>query len=384
MLQKARKGSWGVLAGFAIAGVVLPLLIASPSQASEFDIYDADGLVRALAPEVLASSAPDSEHVDVAGAETRSLGADAGGKAVRLKDVELEFEGEFATTPGIDISIDFAEDVIDETEDFSVLATSSDDVAAYVQPTNSGVRMLTAIADADAPTKYSYSFDVPDGTTLRPNSHGFYLTGPDGSVYGQVDPAWAVDAAGAAVDTWYEWEGKTLIQHVRFDKKSTAFPVLADPGWSYTHTYDLEHTNVPTARSRLMSCFNCYFPVEGAPAGFPSGGQFLPLVVRPWVDSPIVWNFNCYMNGTYYQNDGNNMAWFGYDFMATPSHVDGNGSAIYFDFQPKWTTSNPSHRFGLLVVTGWVMNDTPMGVSPGTYSNIVWWQWLKLAQNLNY
>ena len=78
------------------------------------------------------------------------------------------------------------------------------------------------------------------------------------------------------------------------------------------------------------------------------------------------------------------MAWFGYDFRATPSHVDGDGSSIYFDFQPKWAISNPSNRFGLLVVTGWVMNNTPMGVPQGTYVNVVWWQWLKLAQNLNY
>ena len=43
-----------------------------------------------------------------------------------------------------------------------------------------------------------------------------------------IDPAWAKDANGEDIESYYEIKGNTLIQVVCFDE-NTAFPVIADP-----------------------------------------------------------------------------------------------------------------------------------------------------------
>lgn len=368
----------------AVAAILASQIAVSPATASELDIFDPQALVQSLAPEVLDSNTQDYSHVDVVSgapdAKSRSL---VSSSSVVVDDIEVSQEGQSGVAMGTTISVDYATGTSAESGDFTVLDTSYENVAAYVQPNNTGVRLLTAIADSSAPTSYSYTFDVPEGSFLTDNHHGYYLRGPDGGTLGALDYAWAVDASGNSVPTSYEWSGTTLTQIVDLTAPGLTFPVLADPSWTYTHTYTLEHTTVPEVRALLMNCFGCYFPIEGAPQAFPASDQFLPLVVRPFPDSAIVWNTNCYMGGRYYENYGGGEAYFGYDFRAAPGHVDGLGSAIYFDFNPMWQQATPNTKFGQLVVTGWVVNPTPMGFSPAFITNMTWWNWLKLAQNVN-
>lgn len=44
------------------------------------------------------------------------------------------------------------------------------------------------------------------------------------------EPAWAKDANGESLNSYYKIEGNSLIQVVDFDE-NTAFPVVADPSW---------------------------------------------------------------------------------------------------------------------------------------------------------
>ncbi|TFC92998.1 MULTISPECIES: hypothetical protein [Cryobacterium] len=367
----------------AVAAVLVSQIVVSPATASELDILDPQALVQSLAPEVLDSSTQEYSHVDVISgapdAKSRSL---VSSSSVVLDDIEVSLEGQSGSAMGTTISVDYATGTSAETEDFTILNTSHENVAAYVQPNDTGVRFLTAIADSSAPTSYSYTFDVPEGSFLTDNHHGYFLRGPDGGTLGALGYAWAVDAAGNSVPTSYEWSGTTLTQIVDLTAPGLKFPVLADPSWTYAHTYKLEHTTVPEVRALLMDCFGCHFPVEGAPRNFPSSGQFLPLVVRP-MDGGTAFNHNCYMDATYYQNYGGGNAYFGYDFFAAPGHVDGIGSAIYFDFNPMWDQATPNTKYGQLVVTGWVVNSNPMGMPQAFIKNMTWWNWLHLAQSVN-
>jgi hypothetical protein len=68
----------------------------------------------------------------------------------------------------------------------------------------------------------------------------------------------------------------------------------------------------------LRRCFNCTFPVPGAPRSFPKNGQRLPLVVPPKIPAPV----RAYSNekaGTI-------------RFVAQPGHFDGAGSVVTFRF----------------------------------------------------
>lgn len=65
----------------------------------------------------------------------------------------------------------------------------------------------------------------------------------------RVEAPWAFDADGIAVETWYEIDGTTLVQHVEVGPE-TAYPVIADPyqynglshpqiRWNWTETKQL-------------------------------------------------------------------------------------------------------------------------------------------------
>jgi hypothetical protein len=99
------------------------------------------------------------------------------------------------------------------------------------------VRMLTVLSDADAPTRYDYSFA---GHELRKLDDGYVgvLDADSGEPVAVIEPAWAKDAHGRAVETRYEINGSTLTQVVDVDE-STAFPVVADPSVS-KHWWGLE------------------------------------------------------------------------------------------------------------------------------------------------
>jgi hypothetical protein len=74
---------------------------------------------------------------------------------------------------------------------------------------------------------------------------------------------------------------------------------------------------VAKAMAELRRCFNCSFPVEGAPAAYPSSDQFIPLKVcvgPACRDAPV--QFYPHVDG--------------FGLVAQPGHFEGDGSTIRF------------------------------------------------------
>jgi len=91
------------------------------------------------------------------------------------------------------------------------------------------VQINTVIDNANAPKRYDYPIDVPDGAALAQDTNGTVaVVAPDGSPLRVFGEAWAKDANGEAVPTHYEVHGTTLTQVVSFTE-ATPFPVVADP-----------------------------------------------------------------------------------------------------------------------------------------------------------
>jgi hypothetical protein len=91
---------------------------------------------------------------------------------------------------------------------------------------NAGYAVITA---ADAPTEYRFAFtigDAPARLELAPGG-GVDVYGGAGALVNSIAPAWAIDAAGAAVPTAYAVEGNVLVQTV--DHSGASYPVVADP-----------------------------------------------------------------------------------------------------------------------------------------------------------
>ncbi|MGM0890691.1 MAG: hypothetical protein ACQEW5_28145 [Bacillota bacterium] len=129
------------------------------------------------------------------------------------------------------------------TKDGSYQYNGEENVDLVIQPTEGGVRSIVSINNENAPKKYDFKLDLPEGHKLVFSSdyYGEELAMEDDieevfvvdenniiqSIFGE---AWAKDANGNDVPTHYEIIDNSLIQVVEFNK-NTAFPVLADPDW---------------------------------------------------------------------------------------------------------------------------------------------------------
>lgn len=133
------------------------------------------------------------------------------------------------------ISLPNAEDAAAgiKTADGKVVYPSNDGSANTVIPTASGVQMLTTIANAQAPERYSYSLTIPAGGQIVPAGQGFFIVNADNEPMTFIAEPWAKDANGNVVSTHYELNGSTLTQVVEHNL-ATAYPVVADPKFAWS------------------------------------------------------------------------------------------------------------------------------------------------------
>lgn len=377
---KSTKAKFLTIAALSTVGIVLsgsPALAVSKS-ADSLDILDASSLISAVAPETL------NDSTDSASAPLRisAFGAEAGLDVTidpeknATRDTANKLSADASMSPALQIEADFTTKLSSNTSDLKVWETSSDSSAAYMQPMSSGVRLFTAIEDDTAPTTYDYRLDVPDGSTLRKNSLGYMILSPTGHSLGQISTVFARDSAGSAIPSHLTLSDNTLTQTIDTSAQGEeiTYPVLASTAWSYTFTRTIRYVPPLAVYTKLLDCFNCYFPVAGAPTDFPSYNEFLPLTVAGM-------NFNCYRDAMHYQTQ-ENLSWFGYSFRATSDHVDGLGSMISFDFNPTWAVDDPDTIHSQMVVSAYIMNANPGGFPQSVYTYGAKVEWDKFGFNL--
>lgn len=259
----------------------------------------------------------------------------------------------------MEIGISYADEVAFQNEGTYSLKTDNSDVFALVQPLTNGVRVLSQINSPSGVGDLHYSFDVPSNTTLL-DIDGGYLIVDSENVYGMLHDPWAVDASGKELPTSYTWEQGMLTQNIDTSTGDVSYPITADPAWTYTYSYNMYKT-ASQVKTLLAGCFNCYFPVDGAPKAFPTVGQILPLTV-------IGLPFECKFAGS--QTSTN---YFSFSFNATRNHIDGYGSKIKFDFVMVGYTKK-------LVVTASIENQLMNNIGYKTGASN---EWATFAANLN-
>lgn len=112
-----------------------------------------------------------------------------------------------------------------------VFSDSSGEAAAAVQTfDDASVRIQTIANSPSDPTVFTYTF----GDGIRPvaaSDGRIELLADLGSVaavVGEVDKAWAADASGAEVKTYYRIEGEELVQVIE-PTSQASYPIVADP-----------------------------------------------------------------------------------------------------------------------------------------------------------
>lgn len=183
-------------------GLAAALLFSNPAAAAPVQADNAEIAVQALFRHgLLAETAPDGPA---------QINAD-GSAAVGGLTVQPQTAGQgLQAQPGLLI--------VRDTQD------SADTV---VQNVDAGVRYMSVLKDAAAPTAYEYRF--PSAALTKQEDGSVAVRGADGSA-AVILPAWAKDANGAAVPTHYDVRGDVLIQHI--NHVGFAYPIVADPGIS--------------------------------------------------------------------------------------------------------------------------------------------------------
>lgn len=135
------------------------------------------------------------------------------------------------------------------TENGTVMYSDNEsDIAFNIEPlqvvgineqTIEGLRTSIIIDNADCPKEYKFTFELEDGekfVTAKELLGEEYDTGEvfvfdkDDNMKYIFEPAWAKDANGDSINSYYKIDGNSLFQVVDFNE-NTAFPVVADPSW---------------------------------------------------------------------------------------------------------------------------------------------------------
>lgn len=203
-----RRPHKGLLALSTTAVVLAAALIAPPASASDHagtteqavKVLEDQGLLKAQGTDMDGTA-------DVSA--SRGLTVDAQTASVSMRPV--------TSAPGT--SIDGKSVVVYGASAFTYVVTGSDTAA------NAG---YAVIAGPSAPSEYRYAFTV-DGkpATLDAEDGTIYIRDGQGNVVNMLGRAWANDAAGTTMKSWYTIEGNAVVQHV--EHRGAAYPVVADP-----------------------------------------------------------------------------------------------------------------------------------------------------------
>lgn len=382
---------WKVLVTSAMTLLTVLSPAVPPAQASteKTPIDDPIAVLQKTAPEFLTGNADGvttkASQEDLFGPDVHSLGQEAG----TPKIISTFSPSDSAPPQTVSLYLDGTKRISAHSDSIMVATSDDADTARYVVDSPTGTRIITAYATPRTSYESKTTFSFRPNEHPVPGAHGsFYIEDDKGDVHGAITAPWSRDASGRSLPTTYRWKGNTLIQTVQVPKDAS-FPVVADPAWTYTWTAKIYTGSTRDVRGRMHTCFNCYFPVEGAPSSFPSPGQLLPLIIRPAPGLPGQ-NATCIFGAEHfipneYGPSGNTIDGdFAFYFTSGPGHVDGPGSMISFDFfGDKSAPGDPKAALLKMkfVVFANVTNDSPAGVPQPLYLIFAKNTWAKFLSN---
>ncbi|MFT4260794.1 hypothetical protein [Microbacterium sp.] len=215
-------------------------------------------------------------------------------------------------------------------QSFTVTADIPIESTLYSDETQTGARLITTIhseplTSTDIATT-SYEIDgIADPYLVKVDDAYKMLDANDRYVVDLAEP-WAVDANGVSLSTEYRLEDNILTQTI--DYTGAVFPVVADPAWNYSVDHasfylitGKEKATPARVMAELRRCFNCSFPVAGAPKAFPALNQNITLNASPFsftkIPAPV--RVSAIVSN-------------GFNFRALAGHFDGKDSTINFRF----------------------------------------------------
>ncbi|MFL1377265.1 hypothetical protein [Nocardiopsis protaetiae] len=108
------------------------------------------------------------------------------------------------------------------------------------------VQITTVIDGPASPVRYGYEISAVGLERIEEIEGGvLVLYGGSDEYLGSIAPAWAKDASGKDVPTWYEIDGASVTQMVDHSSRDVDYPIVADPwlgidlfSWTSYDTYN--------------------------------------------------------------------------------------------------------------------------------------------------
>ena len=201
---------------------------------------------------------------------------------------------------GTDISLGVPGDATDGvvTAGNVVYPDVAPEASVVARPTHGGAQALVVIEGDEAPTEYAFPVEVDgDDTQLRQRDDGtIEILGAHGiTPAATIAPPWATDANGKSVPTRYEVRGSSVVQVV--DHEGAAYPVVADPKYSWGYVTGTAYYNRAETRS-LKTRSYAYVVAAGLCAAF--GGATAGAACAVGAAVAAQWNYvasNAYGDG---------------------------------------------------------------------------------------
>jgi hypothetical protein len=226
VINTTRRKILGIVAGAALVVAGAPAAQASPSHANEVA-----GAINATSPqsELLVPTADGSRLTVQIDAGTVEIPTSSAGS--------VQVSAAVPDAPGLSLGLPVLEGARDAeiADDGTVVYRSKAEVSLAVQADSFGFRVLTVLHSDRAQDDFRYNVALPEGATLESDaeSGGAWILDGSGEKYAFLAPAWATDANGVDVPTWYSIEGDDLVQYVDHSAGDYSYPIVADPNWLY-------------------------------------------------------------------------------------------------------------------------------------------------------
>lgn len=210
----------------------------SPAYADEPDSVasSTSDAIQSAAPEVLDSALP----VTVDPTSSIPLTAmTAEGTVTAPKNPDVGVALDPSNGPAVQVGLPNAASSSDAVAvDDGIVAYDSGASTNVVVANEDGATVLATLKDGSAPERYDYPLTLTAGQTIQDIEDGGYaIIDPDGKTLAMtIAPAWAKDANGTAVPAHYERNGDTITMVVEHRSGNFAYPISADPSFSYGWT----------------------------------------------------------------------------------------------------------------------------------------------------
>jgi hypothetical protein len=155
---------------------------------------------------------------------------------------------------------------------------------APIVKADGSVQIVSQIGSAGGSHRFEYQIELPKGMELNQEltSGSIYIKNSNDEFIGGIAPAWATDANGQSVNTWYELVDNRVIQVIDKSQSKIKYPVIADPWLGFdliSRTSWVALTNPPNRYAPTIAVYPSDWgrTVAGATT-FPFGGALLTVL----------------------------------------------------------------------------------------------------------